>query len=341
MINIFSPQNDTKKNHPKNFELFHNALYNEISKHTQFYRMKILGIELVPLNTPLEKRIQTLVAGVWFFTLVFGGFIGLLIAIYLIVFTPLRWLTVLYVLWTWLVDSKIAERGGRPLEFMKNFIAWKYLMDYFPIRMEKASDSLELDPKKNYLFCYFPHGLLPVGPFSQFSTNHGQFQELFPHHKRFCVTLGEHFRMPFFRELVLGLGAVSTSAASINFLMSDPRGGNAAALVVGGASESYYSFPGQYNILLNKRKGFIKLALRNGTPLVPCIGFGEPELFNQVYTEKGSLLRRLQEFIRQYTGLALVIPVGRGFFQTSFGLIPRSHPVHFLGKYLVVKTLKG
>lgn len=166
--------------------------------------MKILGIELVPLNTPLEVRIQTAVAGIWFFLLVFGGFIGLFAAIYLIIFTSLRWVTIIYVLWTQLIDKNTPERGGRPIEWMKNCIAWKYLVDYFPIKMEVASDEVILDPKKNYLFCYFPHGLLPVGPFSQFSTNRGDFQKLFPKHKRFCVTLGEHFRMPFFRDLVLG-----------------------------------------------------------------------------------------------------------------------------------------
>lgn len=40
--------------------------------------------------------------------------------------------------------------------------------------------------------------------------------------------------------------------------------------------------PGTYDIILNKRKGIVRLALSTGTPLVPVFVFGESDLFYQV-----------------------------------------------------------
>jgi Diacylglycerol acyltransferase len=57
-------------------------------------------------------------------------------------------------------------------------------------------------------------------------------------------------------------------------------------IVVGGAAESLNAFPGTYNLVLKKRLGFIKLALRNGASLVPVLSFGENDLWDQVLPAK-------------------------------------------------------
>lgn len=46
-------------------------------------------------------------------------------------------------------------------------------------------------------------------------------------------------------------------------------------IVVGGAAEALYAFPGKYDLVLKKRLGFIRVAIRNGACLVPVISFGE------------------------------------------------------------------
>jgi hypothetical protein len=56
----------------------------------------------------------------------------------------------------------------------------------------------------------------------------------------------------------------SASKESMNYLLSHPKGGHAAILVVGGAPEALECHPGTYVVHLKKRKGFIKVALRNG-----------------------------------------------------------------------------
>lgn len=69
------------------------------------------------------------------------------------------------------------------------------------------------------------------------------------------------------------------------------------------------------------------------TPLVPVCSFGETNLFDQVSFAEGSFMHNLQIYIRKKIGMAPVIPVGRGFFQYSFGLVPRRTPITVVGKY--------
>lgn len=53
--------------------------------------------------------------------------------------------------------------------------------------------------------------------------------------------------------------------------------------------------------------------------------FGETDLYDQISNPPGSWLLWLQENLRRVMGVAPCIPIGRGFFQYSFGLIPRRH----------------
>jgi len=37
--------------------------------------------------------------------------------------------------------------------------------------------------------------------------------------------------------------------------------------------------------------------------------------------------------LRKWIGIAPVVPVGRGFFQYTFGLVPRRKPIWVVGKF--------
>lgn len=293
--------------------------------------MEVFGIQFAPLNVPLERRLQTLAVAVWMIVLPFGGFIGLLIALYFLVFTSYWWLMAIYLFWIWVVDKDISEKGGRSSTWMKSWRWWKYSRDYFPLRLERLP-WVELDPKRNYLFCCFPHGLLATGAFNAFGSEWGGYRNYFPHHVPHVVTLAQHYVMPIFRDLALGLGGISSSAKSIDYVLGIPGGGHICVLMVGGAAEAYNCKPGNYKVILKKRKGFVRLALKNGAPLVPVLSFGETDLFDQV---EGSRLRSIQETMRKWIGLAPVLPIGRGFFQYSFGIIPRRSKVSTVGEYLL------
>ncbi|XP_044258046.1 2-acylglycerol O-acyltransferase 2-like [Tribolium madens] len=283
--------------------------------------MNILGIKFAPLNIPLERRLQTLAAGCWFTTLAFGTFIGTFIWVYFF-FTRFWYLSVLYATIIYLEKDR-CETGGRPIEWIRHWKWWWYLKNYFPCKLDFVP-GLTFDPKRNYLFACYPHGILPAGPFNTIGSPYSEFSKLFPKFQVRLVTLRQHFFIPFLREIAYGTGGISASAKSMNYVLGNPEGGNIAVLMPGGAVEAYHSRPGQYRIVLKNRKGFVKLALKNGSPLVPVISFGEPELFDQI---EGKTLRRIQESIRKYLGLAPVIFSGRGFFQYSFGVIPQRSPI--------------
>lgn len=296
--------------------------------------MELFGIRFAPLNVPLKRRLQTLAAAGWMITMAFGGFMGMFFAIYLL-WTRIWWLVTLYLVWIWLIDKDISEKGGRTFEWVRTWTWWKYTRDYFPLRFEKVP-WVELDPQKNYLFCCFPHGMLSTGAFNAFGTAYGNYRSYFPNHEPHVVTLSQHYHMPFFRELALSMGGIASSAKSIDYVLSRPEGGHVCVLMVGGAVEAYHCKPGRYAVIVKKRKGFIKLALKNGTPLVPVLSFGETDLFDQI---EGPYLRSFQEMLRKWIGIAPVLPIGRGFFQYSFGIIPRRCPVTTVGSYLLSKSV--
>lgn len=112
---------------------------------------------------------------------------------------------------------------------------------------------------------------------------------------------------PFWRDLLLAAGFVDVSFRSLVAVLKRQR---SVAVVIGGAAEvrnspivdSCCSFlglgfdihvdvldtqaldahPSTNDIILNKRKGFIRLALVTGTPIVPVFVFGESDLYFQV-----------------------------------------------------------
>lgn len=96
---------------------------------------------------------------------------------------------------------------------------------------------------------------------------------------------------------------------------------------MGGAQEALYARPGNYRLVLNKRKGFVKIAIQTGIPLGPVFSFGETEIFDQFSNEPGTFLRAYQDFVKKWTGIAPAMPYARGLSAKSYGLIPYRRPI--------------
>lgn len=293
--------------------------------------MEILGVKFAPLNTPLERRLQTLAVAIWVFVTPFGNFWGYLLTGCLLYYSQtIRYFMLLYFLWMY-YDWDTCDRGGRSdawTNWIRNSAFWRYYCNYFPLKLVKTVD---LDPRKSYFFITVPHGILSMGAMGSFGTNFLGCKKLFPGLDIRSITLDQHFKTPLFREYAYSLGCCASNTKSLEYLLStpprSPYTGRAMILVVGGASEAMESLPDIYRTIVKKRKGFVKLALKHGTPLVPVFAFGETDLYDQVYAPEGSTLRRVQNYIRNYIGLAPVMFSGRGFFQYTFGLIPKRLPV--------------
>ena len=105
--------------------------------------------------------------------------LGLVTLYQLFFYTPLWPLVLLYLSWTFLVEWKTPERGGRDLlrNFARRFFLFKYIRDYYPITLIKTS---ELDPQKNYILGYHPHGIFTEGASMALGTEACGFSEKFP-----------------------------------------------------------------------------------------------------------------------------------------------------------------
>ena len=134
-----------------------------------------------------------------------------------------------------------------------------------------------------------------------------------------CCTVPLNFTfLGLHRELVLASGMVSSSKASIEYMfrysktkisqdqatiyyisivtfdietyfgfIHSQTKGIVTILLPGGAHEARNWSKNEVKLYLNKRKGFIKLALRFGVDLVPTFSFNEQFIFKQVTAAKG------------------------------------------------------
>ena len=84
----------------------------------------------------------------------------------------------LYLAWM-VVDQKKSKQGGRKVgvDYVGDLAVFRYSRDYYPISLEKTVD---LDPCKNYIFGYHPHGFIPEGLVISFGTKVLDFQNKFP-----------------------------------------------------------------------------------------------------------------------------------------------------------------
>lgn len=177
-------------------------------------------------------------------------------------------------------------------------------------RLRHVTVENQIGPR--YLFAYHPHGVIAFGITGAMcyenpaDTSRTQFGSLFPGVKAHLLTLTSQFLVPFYRDYIMALGVGLVTKSSIRSILNL---GHSVVIVVGGAHESLLAKPGKNSIVLNRRKGFIKMALQattvseddfnltsdqfqthiaNGTweksmgdmAVVPVYGFGENNIYD-------------------------------------------------------------
>eukprot|EP00823_Brevimastigomonas_motovehiculus_P009485 TRINITY_DN9158_c0_g1_i1.p1 TRINITY_DN9158_c0_g1~~TRINITY_DN9158_c0_g1_i1.p1 ORF type:complete len:336 (-),score=43.47 TRINITY_DN9158_c0_g1_i1:30-1037(-) len=194
----------------------------------------------------------------------------------LLYFFPLSIIAILLYLPQYLSLAEL--NGGRPSPWVRQWRLWNWAQKYFQLQLIKTVD---LDPRRQYLFGLHPHGILTFGGVINMATDVSKWNEKFPGIERFGLVASCCFYIPLYRELLLGGGIVDASKFNADKMI---KMGKSLFLVPGGATESLYSVPDEDRLVLRKRLGFVKLALRNGTPLVPCFSFGETDAYSQLFT---------------------------------------------------------
>ncbi|KAJ3148040.1 diacylglycerol O-acyltransferase 1 [Geranomyces michiganensis] len=239
---------------------------------------------------------------------------------------------VMYFCFIFLIDARTPYEGGTDRwAFVRNAPFWRHFGDYFNAELVKTA---ELDPAKNYIFGIHPHGIYAYGLFPNFITQYGRFAEKFPGIKLRVTTLDLNWSIPVWREIQMGLGCISVSAKSLKFVLTKMGPGRSAAIVVGGADEALLAYPHTNDLVLNRRKGFVKVAIQTGASLVPVFSFGENDLFWQVNNESAPAVRKTQQRLAKILSFSLPIYWGR------FGLffLPRkTRLVSVVGRPIAVK----
>ncbi|CUM49422.1 unnamed protein product [Debaryomyces tyrocola] len=86
--------------------------------------------------------------------------------------------------------------------------------------------------------------------------------------------------------------------------------------------------PRQIQLVLNKRKGFVKLAIELGNVcLVPTFGFGEADIFRIANPKPGSLGSKFQEWMKATFQFTVPFFSARGVFIYDFGFLPFRNPI--------------
>ncbi|EDW74039.1 uncharacterized protein Dwil_GK21715 [Drosophila willistoni] len=297
-----------------------------------------MKIEWAPLQVPLQRRLQILVTAFFTWSFFLLPIVSVIIVALLFIYGSLflRALIVLYLIYSYFDHKRTySAMDGNGWMINRTNSIYRNYRNYFPVELVKTAD---LPANRNYILASFPHGILGTGICINMGLDITKWLELFPKIRPKVGTLDQHFQTPILRELLRWWGLVSVSKESLVYFLTksndpkhkDNRDGftsNAVAILVGGAQEALDSHPGRYILTLKNRKGFVKMAIRTGSSIVPSISFGEVDIFNQVANPPNSILRKIQDFVKKFTGISPLIPVGRGFFNYTFGFLPYRRPI--------------
>lgn len=285
-------------------------------------------IRFAPMNVPLQRRLQT--CAVLMHTL---SIVGSLAIFFLLCSIPLLWPILLpYTVYVLFSNAGTSGELSFRSERLRRLKVWSLFASYFPARLHRSQ---ELEPTRKYIFGYHPHGIISHGAFAAFATEALGFSQLFPGITNALLTLDSNFRYPIYREYALRLGMASVSRESCENILS--KGGHngegmgrAITIVVGGARESLDARPGVVRLVLRRRKGFVKMAIRTGADLVPVLAFGENDIYDQVDSESHPLLHKFQMLVKKVMGFTIPIFHARGIFNYDVGMMPYRRPINIV-----------
>uniref|UniRef100_A0A452EUJ0 Acyltransferase n=1 Tax=Capra hircus TaxID=9925 RepID=A0A452EUJ0_CAPHI len=260
-------------------------------------------VEFAPLFVPLERRLQTFTV----LQLIFS-YLALHIICY-VVFIGLLFTRF------WMINTP--RQGGRQSAFIK---CW-CMKDCFPI------STADLDPSWNYLAGFRSHGVLATGTFTNLCTEGMGFCSAFPGICLHLMMLHWGFWAPVFRNYIMSGRLGLSDKESAVHILSRKGGSNLLSIVVGGVQELLNATPGAYKLVLQNRKGFIRLTLMHGEDLVPIFSFGENDIYDQLENSLSSWLRWFQDRLHKSTRGSILLFYGHGVFQYSFGLMPYHRPI--------------
>lgn len=202
----------------------------------------------------------------------------------------------LYLL-TWI--GRIEYGDGMPSSTFCRSRWWKLVFEYFPILVYQQVDHQVPSSDTIIVSCH-PHGVMAA---SRMLLYGGLWENLFPRHtKRRALAARPLFYLPVCREFTLWSGGIDARKETA---LQSLRSGKSIFVFPGGSEEIFLTKRDEICLLLEKRKGFIRLALETGSDIIPVLAVGEEELFRVFRLVPERLQEGLLRNLRLPVGVAL------------------------------------
>jgi 1-acyl-sn-glycerol-3-phosphate acyltransferase len=234
-----------------------------------------------------------------------------------------------YYTYTLFLDRKDVKDGAPWPLFSQHYFIFPILRRFLNMKIVASDELLEVDAKANpnmannisrtgngngngneiknskqaapqFLFAVFPHG----SNVDYRLLMEGMLYETLPHLAPNIRTLAATviFRLPLVREFALWTGCIDASRAVASRAL---RAGRSILVLPGGEAEQIRTVHGKEKVYLHRRKGFIKIALRHGVPIVPVYVFGASDYYHTWFVGYG-----LRLWIMKQTGICITLAFG-------------------------------
>lgn len=159
-----------------------------------------------------------------------------------------------------------------PARAMPTVVGWLHpMLDYFQFEcITENEETLDtnLAKGKNYIFACQPHGVISFcGMCSSVYRD--------PKHRRVQTAVASSLlKFPILKNVMGIFSLTDASGPNLKKILKRPGTEGSVVIYIGGMAELFKCCRTEERLFISKRKGFIKLALREGVDIVPIYLFG-------------------------------------------------------------------